>query len=187
MSNKFLAVAVAVVVAVLFTACKESVPTQEILPAPERKSIGIDDVFPAEGLYGENILSDAVTVIKRGQSYSMYAYLPEFDYEFENSLYQIDRVVINTISTKESDIYFGYNEETKLLVNWVKGWGKYKDTEYHQEFSTHGAGTCDMLVQVLTEQDYITIKYSIVGFASNDMNVVSIETIPKTKMLRVVN
>jgi hypothetical protein len=62
------------VVAILFMACnKESVQSEQSEPVREvihkvfaSDNLDGNEVFPARGLYGENLLSEEITVIKRG-------------------------------------------------------------------------------------------------------------------------
>jgi len=102
--------------------------------------------YPEKGLYGNNILSDAVTSVRRGQNYSMYAKLHQ---EFSVG------VAIHILCAEFADFYYQYAQGP---IPWRasylgEGIGMRFESAYNMD------GSCDMLIQVLGNDDYITIEY----------------------------
>ena len=184
-TKKFLVVAV---IAVLFAACKkekESVqPVREVIHKSfVGDNISGKEVFPAKGLYGENILSEDVTVVKRGHTYSVCANLPKYDINtFDGNAREATEVKIKIKTSYEEDVYCLYTEDTKLIVNWTKGWSGNKDTEYHQNFSALWMEYNDMLAQVFAK-DYITIEYYVEKLTSDNKLII----LTKVRTLKVVD
>ena len=206
----FKVVVATAVVAVLFTACnKESEqPAREVIHKIfVGDSIEGNEVFPTTGLYGENILSDAVTVIKRGETYSMYAVLTEIDISKIGTVSrEAGSVEISIKVPREEDFYFLYD---KNVVNWrlsryiplelTQIYGinelprEFEDKimdgyyGYYPSFSAGLPSRChDMLVQVLTDEDYITIEYYITRLDVSDGLCRDI-VYTKARTLRVVD
>jgi hypothetical protein len=123
-------------------------------------------------LYGDNILSDAVTSVKRGQNYSMCVNLPAAGGS---------DVLIYIICAKESDFYFLCDKE---VVNWRLGQHIYyqgNDFCYGFFAGSIGKSQHDMLIQILGKEEYITIEY-------RERTLFDYPAIPtKTKRLRVLD
>jgi len=103
--------------------------------------------YPAKGSYGDNILSDAVTTVKRGQNYSMYA-------ELQGSGYF--SLTIDILCAKFTDFYY---KDPQSYTNWRIESYKGNEVRFRTETGNNPTGTTDMLVQVLSNEDYITIEY----------------------------
>ena len=122
--------------------------------------------YPKTGLYGDNILSDAVTSIRRGANYSMYVNINE-------GL----ALTINMLCAKEADFDFLYD---KSVVNWRGSQSGNQGNEYRHQFSAY-KGSSDMQVRVLGTEEYITIEY----WENSIGNPPATPT--KTKRLRVLD
>ena len=192
------------VVAVLFTACKKE--EESVREVVHKVFVGDDIdgsvVFPAEGLYGENILSEEVTVIKRGHDYSMCAILPELANNLSMT-YEAASVKIMIKVPREEDFYFLYNKgendvEWRLSryipLELIQIYGnrtlprEFENKVFNMEYGYYPSfGTTgmynrhnDMLVQLLTEEDSITIEYCVFGHEPGKETVST-----KTRTLRV--
>jgi len=117
------------VIAVLFAACKKT--NNEI-------------TYPATGLYGDNILSDQVTLVYTNTEYSMTADVPK------NS---------NLTIVLKGWLWF-----CGSIVNW--NLTEYNDDTMSQKFMVSVSGKpCDLYLefdekeQPVTDQTYITVEY----------------------------
>jgi len=127
--------------------------------------------YPEKGSYGDNILSDAVTTVKRGQNYSMYA-------EFQKDA----RVLfIDILCGKYTNFYYK-NPMGPSHWQW-KSELEGRGIRLEANIGSVPDGTHDMLVQVLSNEDYITIEYR-----EYRPPMIYFPTIPtKTKKLRVID
>jgi hypothetical protein len=105
--------------------------------------------YPATGLYGDNILSDAVTSVKRGLNYSMRAEIPP--YKLGDNFSMLSPIV-RIVCVEETDIDYAYS-----VNQWSLPQNGYDKDQYIYEFSP-GAMESDMQIQIFGK-DYITIEY----------------------------
>ena len=123
------------VLAVLFMACKET----------DNEKTNGEITYPATGSYGDNILSDHVTLVYTNTEYSMKADIPEKG---------------NLIIILKGWLWFYSSGYTNWSIT------EYNDDTMSQEFMALVSGKpCDLLLefdgkeQSPTDQTYITVEY----------------------------
>ena len=127
--------------------------------------------YPEKGSYGDNILSDAVTTVKRGQNYSMYAKIIQDGYV---------SIIIDILCAEITDTYLPFRSQYGWWRESYLGKGIGLRFQFDSGYSPDK--TSDMLVQVLSNEDYITIEYR-----EYRPSMIYFPTIPtKTKKLYII-
>lgn len=102
-----------------------------------------DIMYPKTGLYGDNILSDEVTAIRRGEHYSMYAYI------LNDSRLKI------VLRIKDTD--FRCVHDNSATNSWKFNYDLDSAPDYGLEYAAFHS--CDMQVQILTAAADMIIEY----------------------------